>query len=137
MYKLNHRYGWESICFAVEGIGNRISNQYILFCSRLQPYNAPEYGCRFTPKNRCKLYPFCCRFSFCCDIGAGSPELGYVSLSELATVRGQFGLPIERDRSFEGEYPISVYAIAARMKQRIITNDIKLLAQIAHARKEE
>lgn len=72
-----------------------------------------------------------------CDIGAGSPELGYVSLSELATVRGQLGLPIERDRFFEGEYPISVYATAARMKQRIITNDIKLLAQIAHARKEE
>lgn len=27
-------------------------------------------------------------------------ELGYISLSELATVRGQFGLPVERDIHF-------------------------------------
>lgn len=28
-------------------------------------------------------------------------ELGYFSLSELKTVRGRFGLPIERDRYFD------------------------------------
>lgn len=28
-------------------------------------------------------------------------ELGYFSLSELMTVRGRFGLPVERDRWFE------------------------------------
>jgi hypothetical protein len=28
-------------------------------------------------------------------------ELGYFSLSELKTVRGAFGLPVERDRYFE------------------------------------
>ena len=29
------------------------------------------------------------------------PELGYFSLSELESVRGKFGLPIERDLYFE------------------------------------
>lgn len=29
------------------------------------------------------------------------PELGYFSLSELERVRGKFGLPVERDISFE------------------------------------
>ena len=32
-----------------------------------------------------------------CDLGLGEPELGYVSLSELAAVRGPLGLPLERD----------------------------------------
>ncbi len=32
-----------------------------------------------------------------CDLGLGFPELGYVSISELRTVRGKFGLPVERD----------------------------------------
>ena len=32
-----------------------------------------------------------------CDLGMGEPELGYVSLIELRTVRGKLGLPIERD----------------------------------------
>jgi integrase len=32
-----------------------------------------------------------------CDLGMGEPELGYVSLTELRTVRGKLGLPIERD----------------------------------------
>jgi hypothetical protein len=29
-------------------------------------------------------------------------ELGYFCLSELASVRGSFGLPVERDRWFDG-----------------------------------
>lgn len=29
------------------------------------------------------------------------PEVGYFSLAELRQVRGQLGLPVERDRSFE------------------------------------
>ena len=28
------------------------------------------------------------------------PELGYFTLSELEAIRGQFGLPLERDRFF-------------------------------------
>ena len=29
-----------------------------------------------------------------CDLGLGMPEIGWVSLNELATVRGGLGLPI-------------------------------------------
>lgn len=32
-----------------------------------------------------------------CDLGLVMPELGWVSLQELATVRGRLGLPVERD----------------------------------------
>jgi hypothetical protein len=40
-----------------------------------------------------------------CDLGLGSPELGYVSLSELTTLRGRLGLPVERDRFFHPNKP--------------------------------
>jgi hypothetical protein len=45
-----------------------------------------------------------------CDLGMGFPELGSVSLSELAAVRGKLGLPIERDLYFTADKPISAYA---------------------------
>jgi hypothetical protein len=35
-----------------------------------------------------------------CDLGLGFPELGYFSLTELQSVRGKFGLPVERDRYY-------------------------------------
>ena len=35
-----------------------------------------------------------------CDLGMGYPELGYVMLSELASVGGPLGLGIERDIYF-------------------------------------
>lgn len=44
----------------------------------------------------------------------GYPELGSWSLSEMAAIRLPFGLGIERDLHFEGRYPISVWAEAAR-----------------------
>lgn len=65
-----------------------------------------------------------------CDLGMGFPELGYVCLDELAEVKGQLGLPIERDLFFTGKYPISVYADAARYKQCITTDD-SVLQQFA------
>jgi len=49
----------------------------------------------------------------------GEPELGYVSLLELAAVRGKLGLPIERDLHFEADKSISVYAEEARSRGRI------------------
>lgn len=49
-----------------------------------------------------------------CDLGFGSPELGYVSLAEISGIRVGFGLRIERDRHFKAGYPLSVYAEAAR-----------------------
>jgi hypothetical protein len=45
-----------------------------------------------------------------CDLGVGCPELGYVSLSELASVRGVLGLPVERDRFFKATKTLLAYA---------------------------
>ena len=50
----------------------------------------------------------------------GFPELGGISLSELQDYRGPLGLGIERDLYFKPRYPISVYASAARMAERIV-----------------
>ena len=41
------------------------------------------------------------RFFGLCDLGHGS-ELGYVMLSQIESVRGQLGLPVERDRHYTG-----------------------------------
>jgi hypothetical protein len=43
-----------------------------------------------------------------CDPGLGEPELGYVRLSELESLRGVLRLPVEQDREFEACWPISV-----------------------------
>lgn len=63
-----------------------------------------------------------------CDLGFGFPELGYVSLSELSRIRGGFGLGIERDKFFEAEHSLEVYAKAAHVHGGI-TFDPKALAQ--------
>jgi hypothetical protein len=55
-----------------------------------------------------------------CDLGLGEPELGYVSLIELQSVRGKLGLPVERDRHFEADKSISAYAEEARGLRRIV-----------------
>jgi hypothetical protein len=55
-----------------------------------------------------------------CDLGMGCPELGYVSLAELETVCGALGLPVERDRHFKADRPLSAYAAEARRAGRII-----------------
>ena len=55
-----------------------------------------------------------------CDLGMGSPEMGYVSLKELRAIRGPFGLYIERDSHFEGTKPLTEYADEAREKGRIV-----------------
>ncbi|MFZ2326770.1 MAG: DUF2958 domain-containing protein [Rhodoferax sp.] len=55
-----------------------------------------------------------------CDLGLGLPELGYVSLAELATLRGRLGLPVERDLHFKADKAISAYAREARMSGRIV-----------------
>ncbi len=55
-----------------------------------------------------------------CDLGHGDPELGWVSLAELASVRGRMGLPIERDLHFVADKRISGYAREARLAGRIV-----------------
>ena len=44
----------------------------------------------------------------------GEPELGAFSLSEIQSLRLPFGMGIERDILFEGMFPISAWAEAAR-----------------------
>ncbi|ABM31278.1 DUF2958 domain-containing protein [Paracidovorax citrulli] len=55
-----------------------------------------------------------------CDLGLGMQEIGWVSLDELASVRGALGLPIERDLSFRAEKRLSVYTREARLAGRIV-----------------
>ena len=37
-----------------------------------------------------------------CDLGHGYPELGYVSVREIETLRGPLGIPVERDHTSFG-----------------------------------
>lgn len=62
------------------------------------------------------------------DLGFGCPELGSFSLSEMSSVRLPLGLGIERDIWFEGTFPLSVYAAAARTAGRIVLDDDLLRA---------
>ncbi len=55
-----------------------------------------------------------------CDLGFGTPELGSVRISELASVRLPYGLGIERDRYFEADKPLSAYANEARSKGKVV-----------------
>lgn len=68
-----------------------------------------------------------------CDLGMGYPELGYVSLSELESVRGPLNLPVERDLHFVATHTLSVYARAAH-KAQTITECPRALAQAAVAK---
>lgn len=55
-----------------------------------------------------------------CDLGFGCPELGSVSLAEIASVRVPLGLGIERDLHFSAIHPLSVFAEAARRHGGIV-----------------
>ena len=82
----------------------------------------------FTPDGACtwlltELDPDAPDIAFgLCDLGMGFPELGGVSLTELQSVRGLIGLPIERDRFFKASYPLSIYTRAASQARRIVTD---------------
>lgn len=55
-----------------------------------------------------------------CDLGMGFPELGYVDLEEISTVKSRFGLGIEADQFFKAKFPISVYTQAAYAHEHIV-----------------
>ena len=58
-----------------------------------------------------------------CDLGAGFPELGDVSLAELEGLRGAGGLPlIERDEYFQTDKSLSAFVEAANAHRRIVTD---------------
>ena len=54
-----------------------------------------------------------------CDLGLGFPELGTVSLSELKTVRGLLGLPVERDTHITFDESLRVYVEKANAARHI------------------
>ncbi|MDA7417114.1 DUF2958 domain-containing protein [Xenophilus arseniciresistens] len=56
-----------------------------------------------------------------CDLGLGCPEMGWVSLAEVADLRGPLGLPVERDVYFRAEKRLSAYARDARLAGCIVT----------------
>lgn len=62
-----------------------------------------------------------------CDLGFGAPELGYVSLAELESVKGRLGIGLERDIYFAARFPLSVYAEAARSRGRIVGSETALI----------
>lgn len=62
-----------------------------------------------------------------CDLGFQCPELGYASLSELENIRLFGALGIERDRHFIAEFPLSIYAQAARIHGQITFEEKALL----------
>lgn len=45
-----------------------------------------------------------------CDLGLGTPELGWVSLQEIMQVRGPMRMPIARDMYFVPRQTLSAYA---------------------------
>jgi Protein of unknown function (DUF2958) len=65
-----------------------------------------------------------------CDLGFGCPEFGSASLSEIAAVTLPLGLAIERDLCFEGRFPLTIYAEAARLRGSITENEARLEAAV-------
>lgn len=55
-----------------------------------------------------------------CDLGLGSPELGFVSLSEMLALKDSLGISVERDATFVADRSIAAYADAAAIAGHII-----------------
>lgn len=51
-----------------------------------------------------------------------------LSLAEIAAVTLPFGLTIERDLCFEGRFPLTIYADAARLCGGITEDEVRLEA---------
>ena len=66
----------------------------------------------------------------------GYPELGSFSLEELASVTLPFGMGIERDILFTGDFPISVWAAAARKAGSIRAAE-RILYQAVLSRRDD
>lgn len=66
------------------------------------------------------------------DLGFGCPELGYFSLSELASARLPFGLTIERDIHFQTGHRLSTWTAWSRRAGSIVAAET-LLCRLARA----
>ena len=81
----------------------------------------------FTPDAQCtwlltelRLDDPDCAFGLC-DLGQGCPELGYVSLREIASLHGTLGLKVERNLHFEADRTLSGYAQLTHERGRVVT----------------
>ena len=65
-----------------------------------------------------------------CDLGQGTPELSYVSIEHLESIKhARLKIRmIETDKLFISKYPMSVYLEAARANKRITEDDALLSA---------
>jgi hypothetical protein len=54
-----------------------------------------------------------------CDLGMGCPELGSVYLPEITSLKGPFGLRVERDLYWAPEMSLMSYADDARLSNAI------------------
>ena len=66
----------------------------------------------------------------------GDPELGSFSLAEMQALELPLGMGIERDILFAGDYPLSLYAQAARTAGRIVIDERSLRAAAAALKRE-
>lgn len=67
----------------------------------------------------------------------GEPELGSFSPAEMEALELPFGMGIEREILFEGEFPLSVYAQAAQGAGRIVSDERSLRAAAVALRQQE
>lgn len=67
-----------------------------------------------------------------CDLGQGNPELSYVSLPDLASIKhARLKVPmVEADLAFDGKFAMSVYLKAAKEARRVV-EDEAVLSRIA------
>lgn len=67
-----------------------------------------------------------------CDLGQGKPELSYVSITDLESIKhARLKVPmVEIDPAFDGKYPLSVYLAAAKSNNRV-TEDEAVLGKAA------
>ena len=63
-----------------------------------------------------------------CDLGQGKPELSYVSITDLESIKhARLKVPmVEIDPVFDGNYPLSVYLEAAKINKRVTEDEASL-----------
>ena len=63
-----------------------------------------------------------------CDLGQGKPELSYVSITDLESIKhARLKVPmVEIDPVFDGKYPLSVYLEAAKINKRVTEDEASL-----------
>lgn len=72
-----------------------------------------------------------------CDLGYGLPELGYFTISDLESINLGINSKVRRDNRFVPQFPMSVYALAAKRKGGVTDNKIALLDALETLRTEE